>query len=71
MLVDHAPQMYEIQEPLYEGEMVLTQNDVKGKILQSKMLGSGNEISIEEQEQYLSVTYREGKSVPCKLSTIY
>ena len=48
--------MYEIQEPLYEGEIILTENDDKGEILQSKMLGSGNELSIEEQEQYLSVT---------------
>ena len=63
--------MYKIQEPLYEGEMVLAENDDKGEILQSKMLGSGNEISIEEEEQYLSVTYREGKFFLCKLSMVH
>ena len=71
MVVDHTPYMYEIREPLYEGEMVLAENDDKGEILQSKMLGCGDEISIEKQEEYLNATYREGKSIPCKLSMVY
>ena len=46
--MDPFPQMYESQEPLYEGEMVLAEQDDKGEILQSTRLGSGDEISIQE-----------------------
>ena len=63
--------MDEIREPLYEGEMVLTEQDDKRAILQSTRLGYGDEISIQEQEESLSATDREGKSVPCKLFMVY
>ena len=63
--------MYEIWEPLYEGGRVLPEQDDKGEILQSTRLGSGDEVSIQEHEESLSATYREGKSVPYKLSMVY
>jgi hypothetical protein len=70
ILVDPAPLMYESREPLYEGEAVLAEQADKGAILQSVGLGSGDEISLQEQEESLSAADREGKSVPCKLSMV-
>ena len=68
--MDLAPHMYERRENLYEGEMVLVEQDDKGEILQSTRLGFGDEISIHDHEESLSARNREGKSIPCKLSMV-
>ena len=82
--VDHASHMDGSNE--LDGEIVvsgkrrvasfsclneLEEQDDKGAILQSTRLGSEDEIFIQEHEQSLSATDREGKYVPCKLSMVY
>lgn len=62
-ILDPAPLMYESREPLYEGEMVLAEQADKGAVLRSIGLGSGDEISLQEQEESLSAADREGALV--------